>query len=158
MKVVLLRVGIDTGSGGIHGPLFQDGTFEYIPMQDEFGVDSRTYGNVTGRYGKKLVEFFPKSKQEKIEQGGQLIDVQPASPPRTTTILLHPARRSKLATIVDRTPVPQNTYTVRSVGTSSIRLGNSLIWMWSAPGISFAATSSALRTSKIWISWPSSRS
>jgi len=24
----LLRVGIDTGSGGIHGPLFSDGSFE----------------------------------------------------------------------------------------------------------------------------------
>ena len=35
MQVILLRVGIDTGSGGIHGPLFKDGTFEYIPIQDK---------------------------------------------------------------------------------------------------------------------------
>ena len=31
MKTVLIRVGIDSGCGGIQGPLFQDGTFEYIP-------------------------------------------------------------------------------------------------------------------------------
>ena len=36
MQVVLLRVGIDTGSGGIHGPLFADGSFEYIPIPDGF--------------------------------------------------------------------------------------------------------------------------
>ena len=52
MQVVLLRVGIDTGSGGIHGPLFSDGSFEYIPIPDSFrgkGVDKRTYGNTRGR-------------------------------------------------------------------------------------------------------------
>ena len=43
MQVVLLRVGIDTGSGGILGPLFSDGSFEYIPIPDCFagrGVDT----------------------------------------------------------------------------------------------------------------------
>ena len=44
MKIVMLRVGIDTGSGGMHGPLFQDGTFEYIPIPDGFRKDERTYG------------------------------------------------------------------------------------------------------------------
>ena len=49
MKVALLRIGIDTGSGGMHGPLFRDGTFDYIPIPDGFGgvgVDAR--GNVYG--------------------------------------------------------------------------------------------------------------
>ena len=66
MKVALLRVGIDTGSGGIHGPLFNDGSFEYIPIPDGFGIDKRTYGNVTGRHGINLVGFFPKSRRERM--------------------------------------------------------------------------------------------
>lgn len=59
MKAALLRIGIDTGSGGIHGPLFQDGTFEFLPIPDLDGVDERTYGNTIGRYGKPLVDYFP---------------------------------------------------------------------------------------------------
>ena len=66
MKIAMLRVGIDTGSGGIHGPLFRDGTFEYIPIPDGFGKDERTYGNTIGKHGEKLVSFFPKSRQAKV--------------------------------------------------------------------------------------------
>lgn len=69
MQVVLLRVGIDTGSGGIHGPLFTDGSFEYIPIPDGFGgkgVDKRTYGNTCGRKGQRLVDYFPESRRGKV--------------------------------------------------------------------------------------------
>ena len=71
MQVVLLRVGIDSGtlSGGIHGPLFADGSFEYIPIFDGFrgkGVDSRTYGNTLGRKGGYLVDYFHESRREKV--------------------------------------------------------------------------------------------
>lgn len=69
MQVVLLRVGIDTGSGGIHAPLFADGSFEYIPIPDGFkgkGVDARTYGNTRGRKGRTLVDYFPESHREKV--------------------------------------------------------------------------------------------
>ena len=62
MQVVLLRVGIDTGSGGIHGPLFRDRSFEYVPIPDRFGdrgVDGRTYGNTLSRTGQRLVSYFP---------------------------------------------------------------------------------------------------
>lgn len=68
-RVVLLRVGIDTGSGGIHGPLFADGSFEYIPIPDRFrgkGVDSRTYGNTRGREGRSLVDYFPEARKETV--------------------------------------------------------------------------------------------
>jgi hypothetical protein len=61
MNVVLLRVGIDTGTGGINGPLFPDGSFDYVPIPDGHDLDSRTYGNSTGRHGRKLIEYFPKS-------------------------------------------------------------------------------------------------
>jgi len=78
MQVVLLRVGIDTGSGGIHGPLFADGTFEYIPIPDGFkgkGVDTRTYGNTLGKKGRKFVDYFPESRREKVF--GQFIHFDP---------------------------------------------------------------------------------
>jgi len=68
-QVVLLRVGIDTGSGGIHGPLFNDGSFEYIPIPDRFGgngVDRRTYGNTRGRKGRRLADYFPETRREKV--------------------------------------------------------------------------------------------
>src|SRR5450755_1448533 len=69
MQVVLLRVGIDTGSGGILGPLFRDGSFEFIPIPDRFrvkGVDKRTYGNVHGAGGRPLIDYFPKARRERL--------------------------------------------------------------------------------------------
>lgn len=63
MNIVLLRVGIDTGSGGIHSPLFQGGSFEFIPIPDNKKVDKRTYGSIIGRHGRKLIEYFPLSRQ-----------------------------------------------------------------------------------------------
>jgi hypothetical protein len=64
MNVVLLRVGIDTGCGGMHSPLFHDGTFEFVPIPDSRGVDERTYGNSEGRAGRAFAEYFPKRHQE----------------------------------------------------------------------------------------------
>lgn len=65
MKAVLLRVGIDTGAGGINGPLFSDHTFEYIPIPDYSGFDTRTYGNTEGRFNRKLIDYFPQSRHNK---------------------------------------------------------------------------------------------
>ena len=50
MNVIFLRIGVDSGSGGIHGTLFADGTFEYLPILDGQAVDERTYGNRVGRH------------------------------------------------------------------------------------------------------------
>jgi hypothetical protein len=33
-QVVLLRVGVDAGCGGIQGPLFADGTFDFVCIPD----------------------------------------------------------------------------------------------------------------------------
>lgn len=66
MKVTMLRIGIDAGSGGMQGPLFHDGSFDYVPIPDRFGgvgVDERTYGNTIGLKGRRLVEYFPKSRR-----------------------------------------------------------------------------------------------
>jgi hypothetical protein len=63
MKIVMLRVGIDTGSGGIHSPLFQDGSFEFVHIPDGCNVDERTYGSLIDGRGIPLVEYFPLSRQ-----------------------------------------------------------------------------------------------
>jgi hypothetical protein len=64
MQVVLLRVGIDTGSGGILGPLLSDGSFEYIPIPDDGCTDERTYGNICGRHGRRMIDYFPEARRE----------------------------------------------------------------------------------------------
>jgi hypothetical protein len=75
MKVVLLRVGIDSGCGGIQGPLFKDGTFEFIPIPRKCSIDDQTkvssneeltYGTLTGRHGRPLIDYFPRSRQLKM--------------------------------------------------------------------------------------------
>lgn len=63
MNVVLLRVGIDSGCGGINSPLFPDGSFEFVPIPDCHSLDERTYGNTTGRKGRAFSEYFPKRDQ-----------------------------------------------------------------------------------------------
>ena len=53
----------------MHGPLFSDGSFEYIPIPDSFrgrGADKRTYGNTSGREGRRLVDYFPEARREKV--------------------------------------------------------------------------------------------
>ncbi len=57
-KVVLVRVGIDSGSGGMQGPLFEDDTFEFVSIPDGHGLDERTYGNSTGRTGRPFADYF----------------------------------------------------------------------------------------------------
>lgn len=63
MKEMLLRVGIDTGTDGALGPIFDDSTFEYIPLSegDPCTRELRTFRNTTGRTGKSLSEYLPAS-------------------------------------------------------------------------------------------------
>jgi hypothetical protein len=68
MKVAMLRIGIDTGAGGIHGPLFSDGSFEYIPIPDHSGLDNRTYGNTNGRHSRPLIEYFPPARRAQMDK------------------------------------------------------------------------------------------
>ncbi len=63
MQVVLLRVGIDSGAGGMQGPLFEDGSFEFVPIPDrfhKFGENSETYSTTKGRSGRLLLDYFPR--------------------------------------------------------------------------------------------------
>lgn len=67
MKMVLLRVGVDSGSGGIQGPLFSDGSFEFIPIPDSSGHGARTYGNTIGTKGSPLAAYFPEHRRQSIQ-------------------------------------------------------------------------------------------
>lgn len=62
-QVVLLRVGIDAGCGGMQGPLFNDGSFEFVCIPDGQGVSLHTYGTMIGRNGRSHVDYFPASRR-----------------------------------------------------------------------------------------------
>ncbi len=66
-QVVLLRVGIDTGSGGMLGPIFANGSFEFIPIDAHRDRLKRTYANTEGRHGRKLIEYFPNRLKERMK-------------------------------------------------------------------------------------------
>jgi len=76
MKVALLRVGIDSDqrTGGIHGPLFEDDTFEFVPIIDSYKVDERTYGNTPGRWTDHLVAYFPQRQRDRMRDVPMHID------------------------------------------------------------------------------------
>jgi hypothetical protein len=61
MKVMLLRIGMDKGTDGALGPIFEDGSFEYIPLseRDDNTKETRTYRNTVGRCGLPLSEYLP---------------------------------------------------------------------------------------------------
>ena len=62
--MALLRVGIDSGSGGMDGPLFADGAFEFVPIPDSSTkLNERTYGNQMARAGNPLSDFFPPARR-----------------------------------------------------------------------------------------------
>lgn len=62
MKALLLRIGMDTGTDGALAPIFEDGSFEYIPISERCSSkESRTYGNTLGRSGKFLASYLPKN-------------------------------------------------------------------------------------------------
>ena len=52
----------------MQGPIFRDGTFDYVPIPDSRNIDNRTYGNTQGRKGRPLAEYFPPSRREKMSR------------------------------------------------------------------------------------------
>src|SRR5437763_16682475 len=75
-QVVLLRVGIDSGCGGIQGPLFKDGSFDFVCIPDNKGVSAHTYGNMVGRGGTPVAVYFGESRRQVMS--GQHVHVDPA--------------------------------------------------------------------------------
>jgi Nucleotide modification associated domain 3 len=75
LKMALLRVGIDSGSGGMDGPIFADGRFEFVSIPDSTGLDERTYGNQIARStGQSLSAFFPLSRQAAMRSQSMHVD------------------------------------------------------------------------------------
>ncbi len=68
MKAMLLRIGIDKGTDGALAPIFDGGSFEYIPISegDSRSKEGRTYKNTIGRSGKPLSTYLPKSIENRI--------------------------------------------------------------------------------------------
>jgi hypothetical protein len=65
MKIVLLRVGADSGCTPLNanGPLLPDGRFEFVPIPDlRVANEPRTYGNTIGRIGRPLADYFPERR------------------------------------------------------------------------------------------------
>lgn len=67
-KAVLLRVGIDSGSGGIQGPLFKDGSFEFICIPDKKSVSVHKYGTCISHNGIPYSDYFSVSQRQKMAQ------------------------------------------------------------------------------------------
>ncbi|PWI49617.1 hypothetical protein CEE45_00365 [Candidatus Heimdallarchaeota archaeon B3_Heim] len=61
MKAMLLRIGIDKGTDGALAPIFNDGSFEYIPISEKKeSAENRTFITTIGRSGKFLSDYLPK--------------------------------------------------------------------------------------------------
>jgi hypothetical protein len=59
-KALLLRVGMDRGTGGALGPIFSDGSFEYIPIPETVPTRcSSTYATLPGRHTRFLASVLP---------------------------------------------------------------------------------------------------
>jgi len=65
VKGILLRVAADTKNPGVLGPIFEDGSFEFIPIAEEEGIESDEviYSKMKGRHGKMLSDYLPKKCQ-----------------------------------------------------------------------------------------------
>jgi hypothetical protein len=59
-KALLLRVGIDRGTGGARSPIFPDGRFEYLPIpEDRRSRSGLTFATLPSRHGNTLAGFLP---------------------------------------------------------------------------------------------------
>jgi hypothetical protein len=61
-KALLLRVGIDSGCGGTLGPIFSDGTFEYVPIPESPQYESQRscyFRDLPARHGGMLAQYVP---------------------------------------------------------------------------------------------------
>jgi len=61
MKAMLLRIGIDKGTDRALGPIFNNRSFEYIPLseKDVTTKEQKTFGNTKGQNGVYLSKYLP---------------------------------------------------------------------------------------------------
>lgn len=61
-SILILRVGMDLGYGGL-GPLFPDGSFEYVPIPEnpkKSSLRSLLYSQISAQSGGSVEQFVPK--------------------------------------------------------------------------------------------------
>lgn len=66
-SVLLLRVGIDSGCGGTLGPIFPDGTFEYVPIPESsqyLSPRSVYFRDLPARHGGTRAQYVPRRYRE----------------------------------------------------------------------------------------------
>ncbi|MBI2987390.1 MAG: hypothetical protein HYY45_11540 [Deltaproteobacteria bacterium] len=66
-KVLLLRIGIDSGCGGALGPIFADGTFEYVPIPESpqyVSPRSVYFKDLPACHGGTLAQYVPRRYRE----------------------------------------------------------------------------------------------
>lgn len=58
----MIRIGIDLGTSAALGPIFPDGSFEYVPIPEwsPKSKESRTYRNTAGHLGKPYSVYLPR--------------------------------------------------------------------------------------------------
>lgn len=61
MKVFFLEVGIN--ENGVTAPIFEDGSFEFIPPRTPDAETNKTYSNIIGRFNQTLATYLPMGYQ-----------------------------------------------------------------------------------------------
>ena len=62
VNVLLIHVGADIKNPGVVGPIFPDGSFEFIPINNFYGHETLTYADFPARnkrFGETLGDFLP---------------------------------------------------------------------------------------------------
>ena len=61
MKAMIIRVGLDKGYADTLGPIFEDGSFEFVPIPDCYAGDYAiaTFSEKRGRRGQLLSTYVP---------------------------------------------------------------------------------------------------
>lgn len=64
-NILLLRVGVDSNTGKAHGPLYEDNTFDYIPIPESSQTaEDRTYDTIPSVVGGTLDKHVPHLSNE----------------------------------------------------------------------------------------------
>lgn len=67
MRTALLRVGIDKGNVGCLAPIFEDGSFEYIPIPESYETtEERKYSEIEARNGGVLSDYLPSEYASRV--------------------------------------------------------------------------------------------
>jgi len=97
VRALLLRVGLDKQSAGAYGPVFEDGSFEYIPKPAENESAARvTYNQRFGRKRLPLAVYLPRTlKNAALDENPDFGACQFGAAPSLRTYL-SPLRRGDL--------------------------------------------------------------